>query len=231
MYADDRRNGAQVHRQERDQSRARHGRGSRRACTSGSFSGGSGTKTASARPIYAIRCGKKGTRSIRWKPPLRWSEVPAALDGIESGAAFGAGGCRASACTSSRTSRTCTRPAAASTRRICSASRPIPTRRCAAGRRSNTAASQVVVAHGGTISHQHGVGTDHAPYLPAEKGALGMATLRALGAHFDPDGIMNPGKLWRDRRNQNNLCALIFCRGRVANLPYGLRIWQVRPLA
>ena len=57
------------------------------------------------------------------------------------------------------------------------------------------AASSAIVAHGGTISHQHGVGTDHAPYLAAEKGALGMAAIGALLRQFDPQGIMNPGKL------------------------------------
>jgi len=56
-------------------------------------------------------------------------------------------------------------------------------------------ASRAIVAHGGTISHQHGVGVDHAPYLPAEKGALGMAVLGDLCRRFDPSGIMNPGKL------------------------------------
>jgi len=54
---------------------------------------------------------------------------------------------------------------------------------------------EAVVARGGTISHQHGVGTDHAPYLAAEKGELGMSAIRALLKHFDPAGIMNPGKL------------------------------------
>ncbi len=57
------------------------------------------------------------------------------------------------------------------------------------------AASQAIVAHGGTISHQHGVGADHLPYLAAEKGPLGMAVLCDLCQRFDPDGIMNPGKL------------------------------------
>lgn len=61
-----------------------------------------------------------------------------------------------------------------------------------------SAASAAVVHSGGTISHQHGVGADHLPYLEAEKGALGMATLRALSAQFDPDSIMNPGKLFGD---------------------------------
>lgn len=58
-----------------------------------------------------------------------------------------------------------------------------------------TAVSQAIVAQGGTISHQHGVGLDHAPYLGAEKGALGLSAMRHLFQHFDPEGRMNPGKL------------------------------------
>jgi alkyldihydroxyacetonephosphate synthase len=58
-----------------------------------------------------------------------------------------------------------------------------------------TAASEAIVRHGGTISHQHGVGRDHQPYLEAEKGELGIATLKALARQFDPVGVMNPGGL------------------------------------
>lgn len=57
------------------------------------------------------------------------------------------------------------------------------------------AASAAIIAHGGTISHQHGVGADHLPFLEAEKGALGLDALRALCRSFDPGGMMNPGKL------------------------------------
>jgi alkyldihydroxyacetonephosphate synthase len=57
------------------------------------------------------------------------------------------------------------------------------------------AASKSIVAHGGTISHQHGVGTDHLDYVAGEKGPLGMAVLNDLCRCFDPGGIMNPGKL------------------------------------
>jgi alkyldihydroxyacetonephosphate synthase len=57
------------------------------------------------------------------------------------------------------------------------------------------AASLTTQEHGGTISHQHGVGLDHAPYLEAEKGKPGMNALHALCKSFDPDGMMNPGKL------------------------------------
>lgn len=60
------------------------------------------------------------------------------------------------------------------------------------------AASLAIVARGGTISHQHGVGRDHAPYLEAEKGALGMAALTDLAQRFDPAGLMNPGALLGD---------------------------------
>lgn len=65
-------------------------------------------------------------------------------------------------------------------------------------RRLKEALSSVVVGHGGTISHQHGVGTDHAPYLPAEKGELGLAMIRSVARELDPRGQMNPGKLFRD---------------------------------
>ena len=58
------------------------------------------------------------------------------------------------------------------------------------------AVSEAIVASGGTISHQHGVGVDHAPYLEAEKGALGMDLIRAMAREFDAQGMMNPGKLF-----------------------------------
>src|SRR5450830_1382979 len=61
-----------------------------------------------------------------------------------------------------------------------------------------SAVSQAIVASGGTISHQHGVGIDHAPWLEAEKGREGMAAIRAVLRHFDPEGLLNPGKLLAD---------------------------------
>jgi alkyldihydroxyacetonephosphate synthase len=61
--------------------------------------------------------------------------------------------------------------------------------------RMKNAASQAILAYGGTISHQHGVGLDHAPYLAAEKGAPGMRLLRAAVQSLDPHGLLNPGKL------------------------------------
>jgi alkyldihydroxyacetonephosphate synthase len=60
------------------------------------------------------------------------------------------------------------------------------------------AASEAIVREGGTISHQHGVGVDHAPYLAAEKGAAGLAALAGAFAALDPEGLLNPGKLLRE---------------------------------
>jgi alkyldihydroxyacetonephosphate synthase len=57
------------------------------------------------------------------------------------------------------------------------------------------AASEAIVACGGTITHHHAVGRDHAPYMEAEVGGTGLDVLRAVKAELDPGGIMNPGKL------------------------------------
>lgn len=58
-----------------------------------------------------------------------------------------------------------------------------------------SAASDAIAARGGTISHQHGVGRDHAPWLGHEKGEAGLAAVRALLNHFDPHRQLNPGCL------------------------------------
>tara|TARA_B110000902_G_C14294893_1_gene582931 strand:+ start:3240 stop:4844 length:1605 start_codon:yes stop_codon:yes gene_type:complete len=61
-----------------------------------------------------------------------------------------------------------------------------------------TAGAKQIVALGGTISHQHGVGADHRDYLPAEKGELGIDAIRSVCETFDPQQLMNPGKLLPD---------------------------------
>jgi len=57
------------------------------------------------------------------------------------------------------------------------------------------AASEAIVAHGGTITHHHAIGRDHRPYMEAEVGQAGLDVLRAVKEQLDPAGIMNPGKL------------------------------------
>ncbi len=57
------------------------------------------------------------------------------------------------------------------------------------------AASEAILEGGGTITHHHAIGRDHAPWLEREVGAEGVAAIRAVKAELDPAGIMNPGKL------------------------------------
>ncbi len=57
------------------------------------------------------------------------------------------------------------------------------------------AACAAIVSGGGTITHHHAIGRDHATWMPDEIGQTGVAALRALKAELDPAGIMNPGKL------------------------------------
>jgi alkyldihydroxyacetonephosphate synthase len=62
-------------------------------------------------------------------------------------------------------------------------------------RQVKSAACEAIVSSGGTITHHHGVGHDHTPYMGAEVGELGLEVLRAAKARLDPAGILNPGKL------------------------------------
>ncbi|HEU4702738.1 MAG TPA: FAD-linked oxidase C-terminal domain-containing protein, partial [Conexibacter sp.] len=60
---------------------------------------------------------------------------------------------------------------------------------------AKAAACEAILAHGGTLTHHHAVGRDHAPWLAGEVGELGVELLRGAKATLDPAGIMNPGKL------------------------------------
>jgi len=62
-------------------------------------------------------------------------------------------------------------------------------------REVKTAACEAIVSTGGTITHHHAIGRDHAPYMEAEVGETGIEVLRAVKHQLDPAGIMNPGKL------------------------------------
>ena len=60
---------------------------------------------------------------------------------------------------------------------------------------AKAAAGDAITAAGATITHHHAVGRDHAPWLGAEIGELGVALLRSAKATLDPTGVMNPGKV------------------------------------
>ena len=57
------------------------------------------------------------------------------------------------------------------------------------------AVTDAIIAAGGALSHHHGIGSDHRPWMSRYLGAAGVRTLAALKQTFDPQGIMNPGKL------------------------------------
>jgi len=53
-----------------------------------------------------------------------------------------------------------------------------------------------VVALEGSISGEHGIGFAKAPYLPIELSADEIALMKRIKAAFDPNGILNPGKIF-----------------------------------
>jgi alkyldihydroxyacetonephosphate synthase len=58
-----------------------------------------------------------------------------------------------------------------------------------------SAVNDVLLSHGGTITHHHAVGADHRAWMTDEIGPVGVEILRAVKATLDPAGILNPGKL------------------------------------
>jgi glycolate oxidase len=56
-----------------------------------------------------------------------------------------------------------------------------------------------VIALGGTVSGEHGTGTVKRGYLEAQRGARGVAAMRAIKDALDPQGILNPGKVFAGR--------------------------------
>ncbi len=54
------------------------------------------------------------------------------------------------------------------------------------------------IALGGTLSGEHGVGITKASYLGMELGGAERALMKRIKAAFDPNGILNPGKIFGD---------------------------------
>ncbi len=49
---------------------------------------------------------------------------------------------------------------------------------------------------GGTITGEHGVGLAKKKFLPMVTGPVGLNVHRQLKKTFDPNGILNPGKMF-----------------------------------
>ncbi|MBK5250393.1 MAG: FAD-binding protein [Actinomycetales bacterium] len=52
------------------------------------------------------------------------------------------------------------------------------------------------IVNGGSITGEHGVGSDKAKYMPRMFSEDDLATMQAVRCAFDPDGISNPGKVF-----------------------------------
>ena len=57
------------------------------------------------------------------------------------------------------------------------------------------AASDAIMANGGTITHHHAVGRQHRPWYDEERPDLFAESLRAVKRTVDPSGLLNPGVL------------------------------------
>ncbi|MCK9489482.1 MAG: FAD-binding protein [Xanthomonadales bacterium] len=55
-----------------------------------------------------------------------------------------------------------------------------------------------VVALGGTLSGEHGIGLSKRPFMPLAVDPVALSLMRGLKQVFDPDGILNPGKVLPD---------------------------------
>lgn len=58
---------------------------------------------------------------------------------------------------------------------------------------------ELTLSLGGTIAGEHGLGWLKAPWLRREVGDLSYGLQRQVKAVFDPQGLMNPGRVFSDR--------------------------------
>lgn len=60
------------------------------------------------------------------------------------------------------------------------------------------ATTEAILDAGGTLSHHHGIGRDHASWYEREIGRLGLEAFKSVKRTLDPVGILNPGILLRN---------------------------------
>jgi glycolate oxidase len=57
-----------------------------------------------------------------------------------------------------------------------------------------------VLAWGGTVSGEHGIGLAKKDYLERQIGPGGIKVMRRIKHSFDPDGLLNPGKIFTEAK-------------------------------
>jgi len=55
---------------------------------------------------------------------------------------------------------------------------------------------RAAVELGGTLSGEHGIGTLKAPFMEMELGAAGLDMMKRIKQIWDPNNILNPGKIF-----------------------------------
>jgi glycolate oxidase len=57
---------------------------------------------------------------------------------------------------------------------------------------------QTAIELGGTLSGEHGIGTMKAPFMELEMGKIAVDMMRKIKTAWDPNNIMNPGKIFAE---------------------------------
>lgn len=58
---------------------------------------------------------------------------------------------------------------------------------------------QAALDLGGTLSGEHGIGTMKAPFMELELGEVGLDMMKRIKDSWDPNGILNPGKVFPEK--------------------------------
>jgi glycolate oxidase len=68
----------------------------------------------------------------------------------------------------------------------------------ARGARAKQKLFEFVIKLGGTISGEHGIGTTKSEFIPLELDKTSLSIMKRLKTLFDPNNILNPGKIFPD---------------------------------
>jgi glycolate oxidase len=58
---------------------------------------------------------------------------------------------------------------------------------------------EAAIKLGGTLSGEHGIGTLKAPFMEMELGHFGLDMMKRVKQAWDPNNILNPGKIFPEK--------------------------------